>query len=217
MLPVVSTIATDNLRDFVKSDQIFTFLIDDVVYMRSLSYTNRVRFPGTNKKTMLFLLVNGFQYHSKIDYIGHDVICWKRKESHAEPLVPPDEARRYCITETLPSWVNEVIVYEDDGIAAMAIPKLCPGGFGSNNFQLVAEKLLSQGFITGKKIDTPLGCYWIYNRTIAYVPITTAEAVVMPTEPIPVQVVHTPSTTNNTVNNAIDVNATDVNVRIVSQ
>eukprot|EP01039_Chlorochromonas_danica_P009185 gene9185-10144_t len=180
MLPVVSTSSSDNIKDYIKCDQLFTFELDNVLTLRSLHFTNRLRYPGPPKQTLIFLLVHGFQFHQKIDYVGQDVCLWKRTEAYQEPTITGSQAQAFFLTETLPTWVKEVIVYKDDGgVVAMTVPKLFPGGFGSNNGSLVMEKLLTQGFISGKKVETPIGIYWVFSRTVAYVPVLTAQAIVL--------------------------------------
>lgn len=179
MLPVVSSSPSTNIRDFVTSDQLFTLDVENVLSIRSLSYTNRLQLTGPAKRTLVFLLIHGFLYHSKIDYVGKDVCVWRRREAFREPQITAQAAQRYFLTDTLPTWVDEVIVYEEENVVAMAVPKLFPAGFGSSSASAVIEKLLTQGFVSGRKVDTPLGQYWLYTRTVAYVPALAAQAVLI--------------------------------------
>lgn len=181
MLPIVSSSPSETIRDFIKSDTLYTLEVEGIISVRSLAITNRLRYPGPPFKTLNFLLVHGYHYSGKIDFIGKDVCVWKRKEAFAEPTVSAAQAQSQFLTDTLPVWVNEVIVYEEDNIVAMTVPRLFPGGFGgsSSSISLVIEKLLMQGFVNGKKVDTPLGHYWVYTRTIAYIPAVTAHAMAL--------------------------------------
>jgi hypothetical protein len=78
------------------------------------------------------------------------------KNPCADAIALHEQAQWFMLSETLPSWVDEVIIYQDDHIYAMIVPRLFPGGFGGTSVQPIVEKLLMRGFFSGKKVDIPI-------------------------------------------------------------